>query len=86
MVQLKQVIVTDNETTGKGVQGDPIRGVVKVFETNGTLIAYRDEYSEYAPGDFIGFFYWCKEKDIKTPTHNDFYSWRFGVEPKNDQE
>lgn len=43
-VEVKEVVITTIARAGKGVEGDPIRRVVQVWEKNGDLIAERDEF------------------------------------------
>jgi hypothetical protein len=41
---LQEVIITDNTTRGKGVEGDPVRRILQVYAKDGTLIMENDPY------------------------------------------
>jgi hypothetical protein len=43
-VEVKEVVITTLARAGKGVQGDPIRKVIQIWEKDGSLIAERDEF------------------------------------------
>lgn len=43
-VEVKEVVITTLARAGRGVQGDPIRIVVQIWEKNGELIAERDDF------------------------------------------
>jgi len=40
----EEVIITDLETRGKGIEGDPIRMVIQIWRKDGTLLAEKDEW------------------------------------------
>ena len=42
----EEVIITNLEVRGQGIEGDPIRRVLQIWRKDGTLLAERDEWLE----------------------------------------
>ena len=74
MVECKEVIVTDIETRGRGVERDPVRRVIQVFEKDGTFIAENDKDPlRFVVMDMVHFAKWSKDKP--KIDENSVYEW-----------
>ena len=49
MARIIELILTEEKTVGKGVDGDPIRKIVQLFNKDGQLVLEYDHHSEKAP-------------------------------------
>lgn len=43
-VEVKEVVITTLARAGRGIEGNPIRSVLQVWDKNGDLIAERDDF------------------------------------------
>lgn len=77
-IEVRQVVITSMRTRGRGIEGDPIRKVVEVYDFDGTLIADNDPVS-MSGNDLVAFYQWCKKNEYNNPTLEDAGIFMFGL-------
>lgn len=51
MARIVELIFSDEERRGKGVEGDPIRCIAALYDKSGVIVAWYDPYTK--DGQFI---------------------------------